>query len=171
MIVRRRKKAPAVISTDGGDGGLAAFLTHGTRRPKADQRGRKLSELEAAMIDAEKRSASGDWDGVGGATLVGLYAVCHRMVYGVPPADLAERASFARAAKIAAGCMHKHFADDRDAVVEFVRWSWVREEGREQWAARNGQTRNRLGFLLQFSPSLVTDYRVDQQRGSRGRKR
>ena len=73
-------------------------------RPRVRRGGRrKLSPLDVAVDDAQRRSASGDWgEGTKGATLVGLYAFCHRLTYGIVPDELQEQRLFYAAAKRAA---------------------------------------------------------------------
>jgi hypothetical protein len=143
------------------------FLTHvaGKRRGGGTK---KLKPLEVATREAEGRAASGDWEGVRGSVLVGLYAMCHRLVYGVPPDELLDKGAFAAASRHAARCLHASFDDDESAIVDFVRWVWEREEGLEKWAAERGISRRRVGVMFQFSASLVTEYRVDARRRRRG---
>jgi len=94
-----------------------------TPKPK-----RYLLPIEVAIDAAQRRAASGEWDGAKGATLVGLYAICHRMIYGIIPQELCEKALFNIAAKLAAVALHKHFDDDPSAAAAFVKWSWEREK-------------------------------------------
>lgn len=151
---------------DAGPGSLTAFLNHAPR--VAGERKKKGSELEAAIHDAERRAASGEWEEATGRTFVGLYALCHRIVYGVVPDDIAEKATLALAAKMANTCLHSHFQDDRSAFVEFIKWTWDREKERESWRVRNGRKGSRIGVRLQFSGSLITDHRVDLARSKKG---
>src|SRR3990172_8529604 len=95
------------------------------------------------------------------ATLVGLYAICHRMIYGIIPQELCEKALFNIAAKLAAVALHKHFDDDPSAAAAFVKWSWEREKRRDTWAREKMIDRARLSWKLQFSATLVTDWRVN----------
>lgn len=178
MKIRRRKIAswstpPASTATPAesprGDE-LAAFLNHAPRNAAPRTR-TKTSDLEAAIKDADRRAATGDWETATGRSFVGLYALCHRIVYGVTPADLEEKGAFGLAAKIANTCLHTSFGDDRAAFVEFIKWTWEREKSRELWALQNGKQRSRIGVRLQFSGSLITDHRVDLERKRKGRRR
>lgn len=131
--------------------------------PKPRTRRRHLTHLEIAVDDAKRRASSGDWDGAKGATLVGLYAMCHRMVYGVLPGELEQIGVFRAASKQALRCVHELFNDDACAVAAFVRWSWEREKRRDAWAREKMIERSRLGWRAQFSRGLETDYRVAHQ--------
>lgn len=178
MRIRRKKIASGTLPAQRDDSPqnasprgdtVAAFLDHAPR-PTSKRRPRK-SDLEAAISDAERRAASGEWEQATGRSFVGLYALCHRLVYGVLPEELAEKGALGLAAKMATTCLHVSFGDDRAAFVEFIKWTWEREKGREMWALQNGKTRSRLGVRLQFSGSLITDHRVDLQRRQKGRHR
>lgn len=112
------------------------------------------------MDDAKRRAESGDWDGAKGSTLAGLYAFCHELIYGVVPDELQQRGIFHAAAKAAAHLVHTSFDDDFAAAAAFVRWSWEREKRLRDWAKSKNADRRRLSWRLQFSASLVTDWRV-----------
>lgn len=176
----RRKKKPAVSEEDRrfgqphhghpaetGGTDLEGFLGHGgTKRAST---GEKLSDLEIAMDDAGRRGRSGDWDEAKGRTFVGVYALCFQMVYGKIPLPLTEKAEVARGARIAMNCLHKHFADDKDAMVEFVKWTWGREKRKHTWALGQGVERKPMGVGLQFAASLVQEYWIYSRSGRRGR--
>lgn len=164
MRIRRKKKDPGIASPrEDADASLQKFLDYGPKRAPR-KRKPKPAPLKQAIEDAQRRSSSGDWDDATGATFVGLYALCHRLIYGVEPADLVPRGPFQAAAKAAKTCLHANFDDDPSDFVDFIRWTWVREEKREAWARANHKERGRISIRLQFSPSLITDYRVDRER-------
>lgn len=110
------------------------------------------------MLSAEARAKSGDWEGADSRTLLGLYAWCHRSVYGVEPIELRSIGEFRIAARAALRVLHSHFADDVAQCAIFIRWSWKREKERAAWAAREKKDRNRMGWRLQFSDRQVTDF-------------
>ena len=147
---------------------VASFLTHNPKR--TGTRAKKKTTLEAALEDAEKRAASGDWSQAVVRSFVGLYAMCHRMTYGVDATDLADKGTFQMSTRMVTKVLHDLFNDDKDDLVEFIKWTWEREKGREEWAAREGKSRNRMNVRTQFSASMVTDYRVDQSRRTRRRR-
>lgn len=128
---------------------------------------RKLTPLEVAVDDASRRSTSGVWEDAKGATLVGLYAFAHKLTYGVLPDELQDARLFTVASKLAARMVHVHFGDDWSRSVDFIRWTWEREKGRDAWARAQGVDRNRMSWKLQFSASFVTDYRAAPTRRRR----
>lgn len=133
----------------------------GFEKPKAvAKKARKLLPVEASMDDARRRAASGDWAGARGKTLVGLYALCHQMVYGILPAELEDAAMFRIASKLAAMCMHTRFDDDASGVAEMIRWSWEREKRLHTWAQSKSVDRKRLHWKWQFNRVLETDFRI-----------
>lgn len=139
---------------------------------KMDRRARPRSfraskpQIERAREGMERMTASGDWSEAVGAHLVALYEWLFLQVYGVATAELDPK-NRAIASAMAGRFVHEHFADDYGAAVMFMKWTWKREQGREQWARENGKERGRVGWRLQWSGSIVTDYRVDCARRSR----
>ena len=124
------------------------------------ERARPLEGLDAEILKAETRARSGEWADAKPAVFIGLYAICHRLVYGVLPLELKEQAEFRQASRSALTCLHAHFDDDCDAFATFVRWAWKREEGRAKYAKEQGWDRKRMGWRLLFSAHTVTDYRA-----------
>lgn len=145
---------------DAAQSPIAAFLDRPSEKISGATRARKLSDLEANLRIAEDRALTGDWSGATGPTFVGLYALCHRVVYDVLPLELESVAEFRAASKLALTCLHAHFDDDVDALARFVKWAWDRERSRSAWAREKGFDKKRLGWRLVFSASMVTDYRA-----------
>lgn len=134
-------------------------------RPRVRRGGRRpLTPLEVAVDDASHRAQSGDWDEAKGSTLVGLYALCHRLIYGILPDELQEQPLFHAAAKLAKQMVHAHFVDDFAGAAGFVKWSWEREKRKDTWARANGVDRKRMAWRTQFSAALVTDWRIAERK-------
>lgn len=152
---------------------IRSFVSQFEKEPTTGPRPRmrkakQLSAVDVALDDARRRAASGDWETAKGSTLVGLYALCHQMIYGVVPSELMQDSVFRIAAKLAAKQMHELFRDDPTEVAAFVRWAWEREKGRVAWAQSKSIDRNRMGWKAQFSRAMETDYRVSRtQRAQR----
>lgn len=132
----------------------------GSKKQARPRKARMLAPIEIALDDAKRRAASGDWDGAHGSTFVGLYALCHQMIYSVVPEELFAIAEYRTAAKMAAKMLHENFGDDPFRLAEFIRWSWEREKRKHNWALANGADRKRLGVRWQFSLGILTDYRI-----------
>lgn len=152
---------------------VAAFLVSRSKRrpPDARCRSRGVSDLASAMNDAKRRAESGDWDGSTGRTMVGVFLLCHRAVYQFVPAELEKTSIFRSACKQAELCYRRHFRDNPDACVEFLKWAWLRERGRQEWARREGRDVRRLRAGLVFSDGFVDDYRVYLQGARHGTRR
>lgn len=146
---------------------VSDFLDHGKRKRDMRPVPKRATPLEAAIADARSRADSGDWLSAPGMALVGLYSFCHEEVYGVTPIELDEKAALRVASRMASAMVKKYFGSDTDEAVEFIKWTWMREREREEWAAQNGKTRGRVGYRLQFSSALLTDYRVALSRKQR----
>lgn len=131
------------------------------------KRAKPMTPVEIAIDDARRRAASGEWAGSKGATLVGLYAMCHCMVYGVIPSELSEVPTFRAASRMAAKAMHELFGDDPAEVAAFIRWAWQVEKRKNTWAQSKAIDRKRMGWRAQFCRSMETDYRINQKQGSR----
>ena len=149
----------------GGDK-IDRFLASGRSRGR---RGGKVSALTKAVAEAKRLAASGDWSEAAGKDLVGLYAFCHEAVYGVAPNELLDAGQFRAASRLAAKLTRSAFGGSFDECAAFVRWTWLRERGREKWAAEQDRKRGRLGWRLAFSIHFVTDYRVEMTRDERRR--
>lgn len=168
--VRRPAAAPAPASAPVSEG-LSDFLDDPTKthRVPGATRAKAMADINAAMLAAESRAKTGDWDGADARVMLGLYAWCHRSVYGVPPVELEGQAEFRIASRAALRVLHDRFEDDAARCAIFIRWSWKREKERAEWAKREKKDRNRMGWRLQFSDRQVTDFRVAEQarRGTR----
>lgn len=128
------------------------------RKKKAARRVR--SESKAAVAEQvarmEEMRRTGDWSAANAGTFVALYRACHMHVYGTEPEELAG-AEWSRA-KLAAHRVLEGFGFDNGLMVDFVRWAWAKEQRQHERAA--GTDRRRMGWRLQFSASMVTDYKV-----------
>lgn len=131
-----------------------------SRGPDPDKARAQLAEMMLA----------GSYDKATPTHLVALYEWCHEKVYGVRPSELSTRAAWKTVTFAASKLMRDEFRGSAPAVVDFIRWSWKREAGRER-ARRAGSNVHvgRLGWRLQFAMRyLVTDYRVDLARTGGG---
>lgn len=107
---------------------------------------------------------SGDWSDALPRHLVVLHGMIHEHVYGVAPAE-STGAEFAAAAVAAARMLKVDFGGDAQAMFEFIRWSWQREQDREEWRRQNHKEGGRLDWRRQFCQrGILTDYRVDMAR-------
>jgi hypothetical protein len=138
----------------------ARFCEEFEKPARASRRAKPMDPVDVAILDAKKRAETGEWNWSKGATFVGLYAMCHQMIYGVVPDELYTTGTFRAAARSAANALHVLFDDDACAFAEFVRWSWEREKRKHNWALAQGFDRNRMSWKLQFSRALLTDYRI-----------
>jgi hypothetical protein len=149
-----------------------------------DQQAQAAAELEAwAGVGKKKRKSAGpdpeksrkelagmmlagDYSKATATHLVALYEWCHEQIYGVRPAELSTRAAWKQVSFAASKLMKEQFKGDAVAVIDFIRWTWRREKGRED-ARRAGRNAHigRVGWRLQFAMRyLVTDYRVETVR-------
>lgn len=119
-----------------------------------------MRDIDVALRAAETRARSGDWEDADARTILGLYAWCHRSVYGVAPVELENQAEFRIASRAALRMLHERFGDDAARCALFVKWSWKREKDRAAWATREKKDRNRMGWRMQFSDRQLTDFRV-----------
>jgi hypothetical protein len=140
----------------------ASLIPLPQRAPPSARGDRPPSKFQAALQSARRRAQSGDWATADGDVLVGLYAVCHEMVYGVLPGELEEVKLFKLAAREASKVLRTQFSGDVDGAVEYLKWVWNREKKRAEWAASQSppRERGRLGWRLALSDAFVTDYRV-----------
>lgn len=161
---RRKKKADPAAQT-----ALSDFLDppDKPKKPRSSSSEKGKRALRLAMQNAKIRASEGDWDDANPRDFVGLFAVCHSLVYGVEPLELQEQTELKKATRIARKCLENHFADDHAEFVEFIKWAWKRQEGKIAWAHRNGREISRLNIYIQFSTGFVTDFRASALRGGK----
>lgn len=141
---------------------LARFLASGDHKPEPVpgtprvKRARRLTPYEAGLASARARAESGEWDGATGDVLLGLYAHCHEIAYRILPGEL--ESEWAMAAKRVRQMLGADFLGNADAMVEFIKWTWLREQRRNGSRANQGDFR--IGWRFQFSASMLTDWRV-----------
>lgn len=147
------------------DGGMSAveFAARAPDRPKTIRPvGPALRDRLATEV--QNRIRTGDWKGAGPQHLVALYRECHAQVYRVRPLELDDGREFAFASLEAGRMLGRDFGGSVERAIEFVRWTWTREREREEWRIREGKSGSSIGWRLQFSAKLVTQYRVDLAR-------
>lgn len=142
---------------------IEAWAGVGKKKPKS-----RGPDPEKAREELGVMMLSGSFERATPVHLVALYEWCHEKVYGVRPSELSPRAAWKTATFAAAKLVKDEFAGKAPAAVDFIRWAWKREAGRER-DRREGRnaTVGRLGWRLQFSMRyLITDYRIAVARGA-----
>lgn len=121
------------------------------------QRQKVLDELDSML-------SSGEWGEARPVHLVELYCMLHERVYGVEALDLRGQLNRQAAARMVLTMLQRDFDSVVADVVEFMRWSWQREEAREEWRRRNNTGRRRLTWRMQFGGELLTEYLMQRVR-------
>lgn len=125
-------------------------------------KGPAKSTLDRAFVKLHDMIASRDYEGAKPIHFLALYYWMHEQVYGVVCAEMGahDRKMGCFAASL---IFRKQFDSDPEAMIDFMRWVWNREIGREKWRRENRPDGGggRIGIGLQFSNKLVTDYRLD----------
>lgn len=130
-------------------------------------RGASPAAIEKVVEEVDRMRKENDWSEARVAHLVALYAWCHEKVYGVAPAELAGLTWMA-ACSAASKLVRDEFKDSIEDAIEYVRWTWRREAGREKWRNENNAPGGRIGWRLQFQTRLLlTDYRIDMARAAK----
>lgn len=129
------------------------------RTPNTDK-----SKRERDAREVEERREANDWESARPGHMVALYAMCHEKIYGFIPNELDKGKEYALAVLSAARMLKGEFRGESKIMVEFIRWTWRREQSREKWRRERGQGGQRIGWRLQFNGSMVSDYRVDLAR-------
>lgn len=104
----------------------------------------------------------GDWEKAGPLHFVALYAVLHKRIYGIEPAEL-NVSKERQYAMYAAGRMYSNeFNTDASAMVQFMKWCWVKEQSSLKWRRANPERDNgfRIGWKYQFNGKLLSDWRM-----------
>lgn len=121
------------------------------------------------MKEARARIAEEAWEGATAGVLVALYGLFHERVYGAWPTELDAPKVWSLAAMAAARWQRDEFGGDARRTVVCMLWFWMREEGREKWRRENGRDGQRIGWRLQFSGAVASDYRVSLARRGGGK--
>jgi hypothetical protein len=132
------------------------LLAPAPKRPRGSNAVLKMGEHERATHDAKVRAESGEWDGAKASTILGLYSMCHKIAYGCSPGELDDKVAFTNATRHVQRMMQDHFGGEASRMVGFVKWVWAREKVRVD----AGRASTRLGWRLQFSSSILTDYKA-----------
>lgn len=136
------------------------------RNPRRVGGGR--AAIQTAVEDARGRIRSGDWGGATPRLLVALYYVCHTEVYGAEPVELRGE-QWSMACRSAGALVKTEFGGDLSKTVEYVRWTWRRENWREG-RRTDEQKRWRVTWRQQFAQrNLLSDYRTELARRARSR--
>ena len=123
--------------------------------------------VERSCLEMKEMAESGDWSEARGTHVVALYAWLHACVYGVEPSELTPK-QWGIAAAAATRMVDQEFKRDYGSAVQFLRWTWKREQKREEWRRQQHRDGGRIGWRLQFSNALIVEYRLSVARvGSR----
>lgn len=155
-----RLPASRELSLDEATEGVASRADRKKKKRTSSKPALKRA-IEAAETCIEHRTLGrAAWNKADHRTLVGLYAVSHRHVYGVDALEL--ETDFLAACSAAGALVRKEFDGDVSAAAHFVQWCWSREQKAERRRRSEGKTDGwRLGWRLQFSHrSLLVDYRT-----------
>ncbi len=160
----RRAGDGAVVLVGSAEDPLADFLASGpTRRGRGRPRRAAGGVVEA---EARRRLESGDWRGARPGVLVAAHGLFHRGVYGIPDPAVATAEGFRKATFVASSALRREpFSGDVVRLADFLRWVWIREGEREEWAARKGVARHtRLSVWRAFSAEAVGDWLLAARR-------
>ena len=129
-------------------------------------RKRSAGSLRAKHIEeVRERWKRKEWDGMTPGKLVALYWLCHEEVYGVVPVEIDKTGVWETAMKVAGSMVKRHFDNDIERAITFMRWVWTRERGRERWRRENKRDGQRINWKNQFSQDyLITDWRAAAMR-------
>lgn len=125
-------------------------------RRKKGLRSAGKQDVDQSLAEVDRMVASKDWSAARPRHFVALYFKMHAHVYGTEPAELRGK-TWTAACLMAARLFERELGSDVDRFVNFLAWTWKREKRAH---ARGSDDRRRMGWRLQFSPALVTDYRV-----------
>jgi hypothetical protein len=91
--------------------------------------------------------------------MVAVWAWCHAKVYGVDPPMVIREWALARI--VAGAILQSDFGGRTEAMLPFLRWSWVEEKRSVEWRRVNDRPINPMGWRLQFSRKMVVRWRAN----------
>lgn len=120
--------------------------------------------MEETLQEANRMMLAGEWGAAKPRHFVALWLMCHEMVYHVSAMGDLRGLGWKSAVKAAATMLRSEFADP-DEMATYIRWTWVREERKEQWCKERGYDRHRrLTWREQFGGEAVADWRLELSR-------
>lgn len=139
---------------------MAAFVSGAGTKRNATGLAKQITETHAMM-------KSDDWSQAKASHLVALYVILHEKIYGVAPELKGDEL---KQAKLVAGQFLKTRCKGKfEKAVEYMKWVWKRERGREDWRRNNHIDGKVLGWRLILKvDSMWTEYRVGQERRKHG---
>jgi hypothetical protein len=135
-------------------------------RPKKKRLSLSRRRILGHVQEVNDRLQAKNWEGYTPTLLVALFMWCHEKTYNTEPLELLSPKTFTRARMQAARLRDKEFGGNMDDTLEFMRWTWRKEQATEEWrrTKNNGQGRT-IDWYRQFcSSELVTKYRIDRAR-------
>lgn len=141
-----------------GSSKIVSFDEFAARAPKRSKglRAAGKQDIATSLDEATLMRTAGVWKAARPRHFVALYAQLHAHVYGAEPTELRGK-TWTAACLMASRLLAGDFSGDAGRLVAFVVWAWKREKKAH---AKGNEDRRRMGWRLQFSSALVTDYRV-----------
>lgn len=165
-MARKLAKKARVKQTDHDAAARAVLELVGGARKKPKRRSGPQSERwqdETRML-----MKNGEWGGAGPQHLVALYIILHEWCYDVAPADMKGQVLLGARSSVNK-LLTKEFGGDIFACVDYIKWAWSREKGREDWRREKGVPGRRLLWRHLFMyGQVLTDYRIDAARQAHG---
>lgn len=167
-VPRRKKIASRKAEQDDAAAQLAkAVGPPRTKRPPS--KGITLRGIKRAQSEVQEFLNGRGWSDAKPHHLVALYALCHAETYGVEVINELVGNVWFGARSAATKMLRDEFDDDLERGVEFLRWTWHREGGRETWRRQHGKPGGRITWRTQFQlRALINEYRIELER-QRGR--
>lgn len=135
-------------------------LTSGAKKRKPSASKRTISNYRD---QSQEFLDGGEWDTARPAHFVGLFLVLFEYVYKIGPTLVGD--DWRGAVSSASRMLRVEFSDDNDKFVDYMRWLWARESGREEWRREHGKPGRVLSWRNVFSGStMVTEYKIDTMR-------
>lgn len=132
---------------------------------KPSRRMRSGGTLSESIEDARRMMSEGCWDGAMPRHFVALWAICHERVYRVSAESDLKGMALKSATHAAGRMLREEFGGDASEMAAFIRWCWVREDGKDRWCREKGfERRARIEWRKQFNGALLADWRLDMVR-------
>jgi hypothetical protein len=149
---------------EGEDPPKVARLSDWAKRTRSGKpKTAKPKTIAAAVFNRARAETSammetGDWSSCTARHLVALYDLMHVKCYGVE----ASMSSSERHTLVlrAGGFVKREFSGDYDRAIDYFRWLWTREMGREKWRRENHREGMRVTLGMCLSGMVITDYRL-----------
>ena len=114
------------------------------------------STFNRARVETQAMIDTQDWSACTNRHFVALYDLMHAKIYGVD--SMLSASDRHRFFLLVSGFVKRHFGPNIGEAINYFRWLWQREIGREKWRNETGREGVRMTYARCCSNQAFADY-------------